>query len=483
MHGSGTLDLSLISVPFVGIAQASQLNVTLGGADRVVLQDSSQVTVQFQATDGIRINSVDVTNCSSVSIQSRSHLGYISIADNPTVPFATGINVSSIGSLQGLSSIASMAVLNVNAASIQGSVSVVSNSSTRPSTTNTLTVLSHGSINGDVLIYGISNASLSTYSIQGSLTIYHSPTAIALTAFSNHIQGSLNVTSYACADVSLQATTVEGNVSWTCSDTLTLPLVDIRGSLTVNARSVNADLLHRVTGNITSSNANWPLWSSASLNAVGGLVFHGRSDSQTLLSLPMLSQAGVLDFQVQGPAQINLAAQLVVGDLSVVLNSGHLSIFGTINATGTVLISMLDSTDVLDWNLIQGGDTTICDVIQTDASLDTLESVHNLTLGGCRDESQPISPQNLRSLSVILGTLRADMTNMSGYDFTMPGFPSLRSITQGLCFTSRSSVSVDLSPLLKASVSGTCYVQETIHLTSACPCSEGCQHVTNTSCF
>jgi hypothetical protein len=74
------------------------------------------------------------------------------------------------------------------------------------------------------------------------------------------------------------------------------------------------------------------------LNAVGGLVFHGSSDAYTLLSFPMLTKAGVVDLQVQGQGAIHLTEMLVVGDLSVVLHTAKLTVLGTINATGTVLI-------------------------------------------------------------------------------------------------------------------------------------------------
>jgi hypothetical protein len=353
---------------------------------------------------------------------------------------------------------------------------------------SSLSLRVYGVIEGDVMLSHIDSVALSTSSIQGSLTVYNSPATITLTAFSNHIQGSLSVSSNYCNDVTLKATTVGGNVSWDCSTDqsgLTLPLVEVQGNLAVQAYTVNADLLHHVSGTINASNnGHWPSWSSASLNTVGGLVFHGSSDAYTLLSFPMLTKAGVVDLQVQGQGAIHLAEMMVVGDLSVVLNTAKLTVLGTINATGTVLISMLDNGDELDWNLIQGGDTTICDYIHTDASLDNIQSVKNLTLGGCESEAYPIGPQNLRSLTVILGTLRADLSDAaSSYAFSMPSFPSLRSITRGLCFTSSTDVSVDLSPLLKASVSGTCYIQETIHLSSACPCREGCQHTDDSSCF
>jgi hypothetical protein len=104
------------------------------------------------------------------------------------------------------------------------------------------------------MLSNINSVALSTSSIQGSLTVYNSPATITLTAFSKHVQA---VTSNYCNDVTLKATTVGGNVSWDCSTDqsgLTLPLVEVQGNLSVQAHTVNADLLHHVSGTINASN-------------------------------------------------------------------------------------------------------------------------------------------------------------------------------------------------------------------------------------
>ena len=338
-----------------------------------------------------------------------------------------------------------------------------------------------------MLIYNNGPAILTASAVQGNLTIDSSAAVVTLTAATAQIQGNLVVHADTCSSVTFGGVyAVVGSANWRCEDDtrlLTLPLSTVGGNLEAFARSIAAPSLTRVVGNITGSYGQaWPGWSAPLLSTVGGLLFSGiGGGSGATLLFPSLLQAGLVDLNVlSGVAAVQVDRLMVSEQLKVTMtsSSAQLTVNGTLNTTGTVDV-VVASSNRLSWNLTQGGDTTICDGVREDPALDTLKSVHNLTLG-CR--SQAIAPQTMRSLLVVLGTLRADLPSSSN-KFQLPAFPSLRSINNGLCLTSVRVNTVDLSPLLKASVSGTCYIQDTIQLSSACPCREGCQSHNASNCY
>jgi hypothetical protein len=528
------LNLSLISVPNLNIIQATQLNVTLGGADQVFVQDSSLVSLQFQATDGARANNVVLEQTSSVTINAAADLGVVTVQSTGSMYTASGdgIVIVATGALGGLqaSSAHSLPAVYIAASAVVGDVVMDSSS---PSTTATprltttpwrnstttiwyprenTTILPRnittrqpttptptphdaelqlevpGVISGNVLINHISAVTLTASSIKGNLTIDSSIATVTFTATSAQLQSSLFVDAAGCSSVTLAGVySVAGDVSWSCTDAtnaLVLPLSTVGGQLTVNARNISSPRLITVTGTVTGGyGGKWPVWTAPFLTTVGGLMFSGLGGgSLPNLLFPSLTRAGVVEFAVQeSRANVQVGNLVVSEQLNATMeySAAHLIVNGTINATGTVVIDIVTPTSVLTWNLTQGGDTTICDVIQEDPGLDSLTSVHNLTLGGC---GRAIAPQTLRSLQVVLGTLRVDLPDAST-TFRLPAFPSLRSIAKGMCLTSNNTKTVDLSPLLKSSVGGVCYIEQTIQLSSACPCREGCQSDDTSSCY